>query len=484
MKNDLAPISKIPSDVFSLIPEYLEDHDEGESLITMTHVCCGWRELLIARPSLWVHLDCGNTDRTQVYIERSKLAPLELSLYDYGYSAYLEEAFLLVVPHVTRLKSLVIDALGNLLQNLTPHLSCPAPLLSEFTITYRGDPTHVLDTTLFNGNLSSLYSLSLSGIITRLPWKNLSNLTTFRLSNIWEDNPSITQLLDFLEDAHHLRDIVLDYSIPTSPDASPGRVLSLPDLKKLTIEVDPVNSILLNHLSIPAGASLTLTFGFVGGGLPLPEFLPKTLENLQNIFPISSVNLSLDIFWKNIRLSGPNGRLYMFGRRKDWEDGTVFPLDRRILRSLSGLDLSRTQRLAVAQYKPPMAGTVDKSAPYHILSCMKDLRTLTLTQCNSLPFILALNPDQNSSKSTLCHKLEELVLYVEGLDSFNIEELMSMAKERASAGMKLSSITVVGLSELMLGNEVLGLREYVTHADYRVGEKPPRWDHVPGDGDD
>jgi len=437
--------------------------------------------LLIARSSLWVRLDCVNTDRTRVYIERSKLAPLELSLYNNVDVGYLEEALLLVVPHIGRLKSLSLDGVGDdILQDLTPYFSRHIPLLSKLTIDITWDPSPVMSTELFNGNLSSLRSLSLYGVITHLPWKNLSNLTTFQLSNVWEDSPSITQLLDFLEDAHHLRDITLNHSMPTSSDASPGRVLSLPHLENLAIEADPDHSTLLNHLSIPAGALLTLTFAFVGDKSPVPDFLPKTLENLGNIFPISSVNLSLDDVWKNVRLSGPNGGLYMLGEWNDWGDGAVFPLSRRILRSLSRFDLSGTQRLTVTQYKSPMLGIVDKSAPYLILSRMKDLRTLTLTQCNNKSFILALNPDRNSSKSALCPKLEDVVLYVEGVKSFNTKELMSMAKERASAGVKLSSITVVGLGEPIPRKKVFGLGEYVTHVDYRIGEKPPRWDDVPG----
>ena len=488
MKNDSAPISKIPPEVFSIIPEYFggddEDEDEDEDLITMTHVCRGWRELLITRPSLWTHLHCKNIDRTRVYIERSKSAPLELSLFDAGRTGYLKNAFLLAVPHVSRIKSLDIDTAGNLLQNLTPHLSCPAPLLSELTITYSGDPIHVLDTTLFNGNLPSLSSLSLWGVITHLPWKNLPNLTTFKLYHVPEGKTSVTQLLNFFEGAHYLRDIALASSMPTS-DAPPGRVVSLPHLKKLYIYPSPVHSILLNHLCIPAGASLTLGFDFAGDESPVPEFLPKTLENLGNVFPSSSVNLLLDKFHKCVRLSGPNGGLFMFFHWiEEWQEEAVFTLDRRVLRSLSRFDLSGTQSLMVTQYKSPTLGTVEESAPYYILSRMKDLQTLTLSQCNNLPFILALNPDQSSSKSALCPKLEEVVLYVEGLESFNIKELVSMAKERASAGKKLSSITVVALSKLVPRKNVFGLKEHVTRVDYRIGEKPPRWNGVPGDEDD
>jgi len=288
MKNSLAPISKIPSDLFALIPDYLDDDDD---LITMTHVCRGWRELLIARPSLWVRLDCTNTDETRVYIERSKSAPLELSLYDPVDAGYLEEAFLLVVPHIGRLKSLSLDGGGdNFLQGLTPYFSRPIPLLNELIIDVNWELSPVISNELFNGNLSSLCSLSLSGVTTHLPWRNLLNLTTFKLSHTPEEKTSITQLLDFLKDAHHLRDIEFTYSTPSSSDASPGRVLSLPHLEKLNIKVDRVHSILLNHLSIPAGALLALTSGFTDDEALVAEFLPKTLENFGNIFPISSVS--------------------------------------------------------------------------------------------------------------------------------------------------------------------------------------------------
>ena len=471
MKNDLAPISKIPPDVFSLIPEYLDGDDEDKSLITMTHVCRGWRELLIACPSLWVRLDCMNTDETRVYIERSKLTPLYLLLHIYWDMAYLEDAFLLVVPHISRLKSLTIYGGYDPLEDLAPYFSCPTPLLNKLTIDVGCDPSPVLSTMLFNGNLSSLCSLTLCGVITDLPWKNLSKLTTFELRRVPEGKTSITQLLDFFGGAHHLRDITLGDFIPTPSDAPPGRVVSLPHLKRLYIHPNPVHSILLNHLSIPAGALLTQEFEFTINESPVPDFLPKTLKNLGNIFPISCISLFLGKSCKDMRLSGPNGGLSILGRWKDWEEGAVFTLDRRILQSLSHFDLSGTQRLRVIHYKPPTLDTVSGSAPYHILSRMKDLQTLMLDQCNNLPFALALNPDRNTSKCVPCPKLEELVLCVERLDLFDIEELMSMAKERTVAGVRLPSITIFGLGELILRERVSKLKEYVTHVRYVVREE-------------
>ena len=99
LKNNFAPINRIPSEVFSLIPGHWEKDDRDKCLITLTHVCRGWRELLITHSSLWVRLNCTNADKTRVYIEHSKSRPLELSLYKH-YATYLEDAFLLVVLHI------------------------------------------------------------------------------------------------------------------------------------------------------------------------------------------------------------------------------------------------------------------------------------------------------------------------------------------------------------------------------------------------
>ena len=479
------PINRIPSEVFSLIPEYLEGGELDENLITMSHVCRGWRELLIARPSLWAHLDCTNTDKTRVYIERSKSSPLEISLIDHWDTPYRGDVFLLVVPHISRVRSLSIDAMEDLLKDLTQHLSSPAPLLRELTINLGCDPVPVLNNALFNGDLLSLRSLHLGGVIPDLPWKNLSKLTTFQLSRVPEGTIPVTQLLDFFEHAHHLRDITLHDSIPTSSNAPPERVAPPPCLRILTILADSAHSTLLDHLSIPAGATVALDFTFNNNTRsPLSDFLPKKPGNLENILHITSVNLSLGTLDKYVRLNGPSGGLYLLGHGMGGDRLASAYLDNRILRSLTYFVLSGIQRLAVTNSNLPTAVEFINSPPYQFLHRMNDLHTLTLTQSDNAPFILALNPDLNPSKLVLCPNLEELILYVQRQDAFNLPELMSMTKERASRDTKLSSITIVGLGELVPGKEVFKLKKYISHVDYKFREVPPSWDSISENGDD
>ena len=113
---------------------------------------------------------------------------------------------------------------------------------------------------------------------------------------------------------------------------------------------------------------------------------------------------------------------------------------------------------------------------------MEDLRTLSLNGCNNLPFILALNPEENLSKLVTCPKLESLVFYDEAYWPHDLSDMVAMARERALRGVKLKSITLISLDETHLEETAFELREYVQCVEHRIGTGPPRWGTTPGDG--
>ncbi|KAF9780842.1 hypothetical protein BJ322DRAFT_285542 [Thelephora terrestris] len=481
MKNSFMPVSRIPGVILSLIPKYLEHQTTAtnKDLITLTHVCRAWRELFISLPSLWTRLDFKDVEKTRTYLKRSGTLPLELVVHGSHVESYSEDAFFLAVPHRRRFKSLTIGRTSDFVGNLVNHLTFPAPSLKELRISFACDPAPVLDDTLFNGDLSSLRTLGLGGVVTNLPWRNLWNLTTFELRCPTDSRVTIARFLGFLEGAPRLKDITLHHSIPSSSNASSSRVVYLPYLKNLTICSNLAHATLLNHLSIPTEASLTLNFKFRGDRSPLPDYLPKSSKNLRNIFRITTVNLLFEEKQKFMRLVGPSGSLYIYGR---WEPEALMihwlTLDHRILRSLDYFPLHMTHSLTITKYRvPTMIPDFDKPPHQNLFRAM-ELKTLVLIQCHNLSFILALNPKRNSSKDVLCPNLEELTLYVEVRNEFHILELMEMAKERASRGAKLRSVTVVGLGELVSGKEVFKLREHVTHVEYRFEESAPEWDSI------
>ena len=474
IKNTFAPINRIPPEVLSLIPDY---RDVERDLVTLTHVCCAWREIFISRASLWTSLDCINPDRTGVYVQRSRGAPLEICL------DVPDDALLMTLPLIGRLKALKLLGFSQDVLRLTEHFSSPAPLLEKLEIDVLGYYPAAVKNTLFDGNLSSLRELSLQGVFTNLPWQNLSNLTTFDFRRVPSDAVSVTQLLDLFLRAPLLREIKLGESLPSSSDAPTERVVSLPHLRLLRIYTKSMHSTLLNHLHIPTGALMTLEFWFGGESSPIPYFLPRSIDNLNNISHITSINLD---FRSGVamRLKGPSGGLYMFGT---WDDANSARniLDCRILRSLKKFHISTTERLAIAQCDAPVRSKTENSGAYQTLHLMNNLRTLVLTDCLNHSFIFALNPDRNASNMVVCPELEEVVLHIrEQREGSCIDGLLEMAKERASRGAKLSTVVIVCPREYIPVEKVFDLRSYVPYVDYRLDDTTPRWDILPGEADE
>ena len=483
VKNSLAPINRIPTEVLSLIPDYF-DEDEGDAdqdLITLTHVSRGWRNIFVSRSSLWTRLDCMDVDKTRTYIQRSESSPLEIFFENGEGDAYPDDAFALVIPHIHRIKSLTIRAYT--LPAAIIYFSCRTPLLEKLDIRLTCTEVIILNDSLFDRDLSSLRELTLSGVVTHLPWKNLTNLTSLDLTTRRPGKDLISQLLDFFENAPLLRTIKLKDAIPKSSDAPSGRVVSLPHLSILSIDAYPAHSILLDHLCIPTGALVILRFEFAGATSPLRNHLPETIENLGNLSHITTINLRFGATEKFIQMEGPSGALHVLGR---WKDRTTsaYNMDRRIIGSLVLSVLLTTNRLAIWRYKHPRPAKGEICPIPQMLSPMSNLRILMLAECHNLPFILALSPEKNDSNFVLCPALEELILYIKTRDQFHIKPLTSMAKGRASRDAKLLSITIVGMDELLPGKEVFKLREHIKHVEYRVDDTLPNWNTIPGGGDD
>jgi hypothetical protein len=106
-----------------------------------------------------------------------------------------------------------------------------------------------------------------------------------------------------------------------------------------------------------------------------------------------------------------------------------------------------------------------------------------LIECLNLPFILALNPKKNPTQTVLCPKLEKLEIHIGKKDQFCIDELLEMAKERASEDVGLEDITMVSPQEFVPTKEVLKLRTHVQHVEYKLDDAKPSWDDIPMDAD-
>ena len=417
-----------------------------------------------------------DVDKTRTYIQRSQSTPLEIYLGKDQRSSYLDDAVSLVIPHIHRLKSLTIQA--DIIPGVLSDFHCPAPLLETLDINLSGRLAPVLDGALFGGDLSSLRELYLGRDITYIPWKNLANLRVFSLISS-PPGHEVTQLLDFFESAPLLHTISLMDSIPKASDAPPERIVPLRHLTTLTILADSPHYVLLNHLSIPTGVSLTLVFSYDGEESPLLGYLPERSPNLGNLTHITAVNLCFRWLQKFIRLSGPSGSLRLLADTIDerTESSTVDP---RILHSLGPSILSTTQKLTMSEYECPNRDEDEECPVFRVLSSANGLRTLTLIQCNNLPFIQALDPKENPSELMLCPNLEKFVIYKSPRHYYYTERLLNMVKNRACREARLSSIVI---ADFVPSYEVSKLEEFVGHMEYTIDGEPPEWDYLPGEND-
>jgi len=454
-----------------------------QDLIALTHVCRGWREIFISRSSLWTYLDCENVDKTRVYVERSRSFPLKVFLRKWKRISDCDDALLAVVPHTNRLGSLTICTLPNTLSDLLSQFTFPAPLLTELEIILvfqDHSPGPVIPNTPLPGLPSPLCKLSLSRVVTRLPWRNLSHLTVFEFRHVPGaiDPLFVAGLLDFFESTPLLNRISLHDSIPTSFNIPAGRVVPLLHLRELIICGLPAHSNFIKHLIIPTASFVGLDFDFSTDSTPVPACLANNFNNLHHI---DTIYLIPDRFssYRRMRLIGPNGELRMSG---SWaariHSSSV--AGRQFFWSLREFDLSKTRRLGVSNFSSSPGKEIENCPIFQTLLLMKHLRSLTLIDVCDPSFIFSLNPGKNKSHTILCPELEELVLYVTQRGWSYLRELMEMASERAKSLVKLSSITIVSLGEMCPKEEVFKLRRCVSHVEYKLEVKPPCWNDVSG----
>ena len=334
---------------------------------------------------------------------------------------------------------------------------------------------------MLSGDLPSLRTLSLAGDMIRLPQKKMSSLRDFGLSSA-PGAFTVTQILDFLESAPLLHTIDIKGLISTPFDALPERIVTLGHLHTLIINADSVYCI-FKHLHIPVGASVRMWATFTGEALPLLEYLRGTSPNTKNLSHISAVNLCFGSKNKHVKLSGPSGSLCVSGHRKNPATPST-TTDRGILRALSPHILSTTEQLTVSYYAHRDLANIEECLVSQTLRSMNNLQSFALTQCDSQPFIFALNPEKNSSEAVLCPNLKKLVLCGRSWGPTN--DLVDMAKGRALRGARLSSVTIVSLGSTgtpVRETEILGLREHVTQVEHMI-DTIPSWEYLPDETGD
>ena len=452
MRNRLTPINRLARDVIALIPEFLSSRER----VVLTHVCRAWRQIFISCASLWTNFYYRDTEKTRTFLERSKSAPISLWL-ERERGLAPNDPFIGITPHaIGRLKELYVKTMPDHLEDITKHLVHPAPLLRAMAIDGGAALEHgltpVLKNTLFDGDLSSVCELCLQSVRTELPWRNMNNLTQFTLAFMVQPTVSLGQLLDFFESSPCLVTITLLLAAPNF-GVQDGRLISLSHLRLLNICRPPPPSLLLGHLVIPVGAEVVITL-LNSLDPQVDEILPRSLNNLNNFSRFTKIYLHFDPLSLSMRLRGPNGRVRI----------ATSPLAPHAAglatRCLAQLDLSNIEYLDIAN-----DGTMENEL-HPLLRSLINLRTLKVSLCETLPFMLGLNFLFTSDGVIVCPKLGEFFFRVFG--QFHMGIMISIAAARVSKGVPLELVEVLSFGEPVQTERVAELEEHVRWVDISV----------------
>ena len=240
IRNTHAPANRLPPEILSRI---LEHRDDEQDLVAATHVCQYWRSVLIFDSSLWTYFgSLLSLDRTLVYLERSKSAPIDINVIartpqDFDALGYL-------ASNIARTRSLSILTDNNVRPTLL-HFCKPAPSLQHLGFD-AVEGTLSIPENFLARQAPSLRSLTL--ISTRLEFNRffpLPNLTVFDIYLAEGEEPfRMGALLQFFSDSPLLQKIRINAHVEMVQDISLDQITSLDSLVEIDYTSNQANSIL------------------------------------------------------------------------------------------------------------------------------------------------------------------------------------------------------------------------------------------------
>ncbi|KAF9063528.1 hypothetical protein BDP27DRAFT_1451214 [Rhodocollybia butyracea] len=246
----------------------------------VTFVCRRFRETAVATPRLWSNIayDLG-TQWMLTMMERAMVAPIFLWAHCRNDSHGMGPEVKAYIPkHIFHLQELALSGPEDEIANLSSCLIKPAPMLellslnAQTIVFHSSDPPIPVPSVLFDGQTPRLSYIMLHNCVIAWDCPNFKSLTVLRLSlkpfSVYRTTvflPSVSQLLDIIDQNPLLKILSLEYCLPylnspTFPLPSPTRVSKAVHLDDLTLSGRVLDCVqVLQSLSIPATASLHIT---------------------------------------------------------------------------------------------------------------------------------------------------------------------------------------------------------------------------------
>ena len=446
----------------------------NEPLITMTHVCQSWRNLLLSTPALWTQIDfsTSGSEQAEDFLSRSGNQPL--SIYQSLTSEDDVDPFLsATLRNIHRLQRLELDSSLPDLEPVLTRFTTPAPELEHLEIVHEIEGTErdmEFHDTIFECQLPKLLSLSLRWLRTDLRPFSFPSLTRF--SFMTGTNISVRDLASFFERCPSLEFIeIILACMPEVPVAPPSQRVRLAALKKLIFDQSTCSSGLLDHLILPNCREVVLEGLFTGAefdyaGDPAARIHPSSIDHLPVTRGITKA-VAMPI---SCILSGPGGNLRFWcfkGTREDF--------DAEFFTSFSPISVSEIRELWVGQrtnsYSSPRPWKQTVAGVRGAFGVLAKVEDLTIVSCETKPFFSTLGVAADGG--ILLPGLRKLTVYI-GCGDLDILALIECAEARKEHSRPIGEVIVVFEDEpgtdFVEGLE--SLRALVGELRYGVGEAP------------
>ena len=484
LESILRPINRLPADIFILIPDYFaNDSDQdyetfpiNKPLITMTHVCRSWRNLLLSTTSLWTRIGFFTAESKQAKGFLSRSGKQLIDVHQFPEREEHTEPFLSnTLRNVYRLWRLEIVSFLPHLERVLTQFTSPAPELKDLEIISDRDMTDrdiVLPSTIFNGQLPKLTSLSLHNIRTDLRGFNIPSLMRFSFET--RTTTRVGNLTSFFERCPLLEFIQIDLCYrPQPPTPPPKRRVCLCMLKELIFEQTACTSGLLDHLILPKCTKMELRGLYSGDGFhsdsfPAARLHPSSIDHL----PVTRGITKAIAMPNSCSLSGPNGNLGLWCFHESSGD-----LDAEFGTSLSPISVLEIRELWVgwnSEACPRGTSRLRKQTAVGIrgaFEVLTKLEDLNIVRCETQPFFATL--DVKMDDAILLLGLRRLTVFI-GCGDLDVQALIQCAESRKKHFRPLEEVTVV--FDEAPGADLVewmeSLRGFVGKLVYRVGEAP------------
>ncbi|TFY53392.1 hypothetical protein EVJ58_g9477 [Rhodofomes roseus] len=468
LRNSVVPINRLPqellADVFLLVTE---DGSYQERVLDLSRVFTQWRTVVLTTPRLWTHIPLRQRRLAELFLVRSGNTHLHYRVDGSTLSStYPVLQDLQGMLPLSRTKTLEVEAANEQeLLLVFDLLAEPAPFLETLSLQLpaicewvKGVGDLVIRTTLFDDAAPKLRILDLD--VVHVYWTSsiFANLTKLELRNQKCDMlPDVDTFLDVLERTPQLESLLYhcwDYEIGglpryVGPTPNCPRVITLPELKRLMLEILPSawTSSVLGSLQVTARTRVDIVSTAEVGQVDFPlDMLPADLSRIPALSNIRS--MEIEQIYKGLKFSlSPVGARHPRIKVPQLGSLELRRADSMALAlrdAFQKLDIRHLESLTIREH-PRRTIVAPHIWPTH-LQMTKHLQQLQLIDIHSPDILTALR--NSCDDNAICPRLRALALQQGFGGDAMVPELEAYINHLSKEGRPLATVTLtdVGFS--------------------------------------